>query len=315
MNDKQLALGRRGFLRTSIGAGLAAAGALGAARKKIVFVAGPKSHGYGQHAHNSGCLLLAKCLNESVPGVEAVVHQDGWPAEASLFDGASAIVVFADGGAKHPMLGHFAEVDRLVKRGAGLAVMHYALIVDKGEQGNYFLDWIGGYYETHWSVNPMWTAEFKKLPSHPVTRGVKPFTIRDEWYYHMRFQPDMKGVTPVLTAVPPDATRERQFGPHSGNPVVASRKGMPEHVAWVYDRPGGGRGFGFTGGHYHWAWGEDDYRTLVLNGIAWTAGLEIPASGVPSATPTWPDLLANEEGERPEGFTQEQAREQLHPPK
>ncbi|NIP84606.1 MAG: hypothetical protein GTO03_03250, partial [Planctomycetales bacterium] len=28
--------------------------------KKIVFIAGRKSHGYGSHEHNAGCLLLAK---------------------------------------------------------------------------------------------------------------------------------------------------------------------------------------------------------------------------------------------------------------
>ena len=35
---------------------------------------------------------------------------------------------------------------------------------------------------------------------------------------------------------------------HSGNPHVRARMGMPEHVAWAYERPGGGRSFGFTGG-------------------------------------------------------------------
>jgi type 1 glutamine amidotransferase len=291
-----------------------ASGASAAGPAKIAFVAGPKSHGYGQHAHNSGCLLLAKCLNDHLPGVDAVVHQDGWPADPSFFDGASAIVLFADGGAKNPILGHFEEVDRLVKQGVGLAVLHYALIVEKGEEGNYFQDWIGGYYETHWSVNPMWTAAFKQLPRHPITRGVKPFAIRDEWYYHMRFRPEMEDVTPILTAVPPDATRERKFGPHSGNPVVASRKGMPEHVAWAYEPATGGRGFGFTGGHYHWAWGDDNYRTLMLNGIAWAAGIDIPAGGVPSPALSWEDLLANEEGERPEGFSEQNARALLYPP-
>ncbi len=45
-----------------------------------------------------------------------------------------------------------------------------------------------------------------KLPEHPITRGVKPFKINDEWYYHMRFREEMEGVTPILTDLPPDAT-------------------------------------------------------------------------------------------------------------
>ncbi|WP_075087748.1 hypothetical protein [Verrucomicrobium spinosum] len=82
---------------------------------------------------------------------------------------------------------------------------------------------------------------------------MKPFTTNDEWYFHMRFRPNMKGVTPVLSDIPPDTTMKRPDGPHSGNPTVreevANKK--PQHVAWAAERDGGGRGFGFTGGHYH----------------------------------------------------------------
>ena len=44
-----------------------------AGRKKIVFVAGQPSHGYAEHEHYAGCLLLAKCLKEGLPDVETVV--------------------------------------------------------------------------------------------------------------------------------------------------------------------------------------------------------------------------------------------------
>ena len=53
-------------------------------------------------------------------------------------------------------------------------------------------------------------------------------------------------------------------------------------MAWARQRPDGGRGFGFTGGHDHWNWGDDDFRKLVLNAIVWTAKLDVPAEGVPS---------------------------------
>ena len=68
---------------------------------------------------------------------------------------------------------------------------------------------------------------------------------------------------------------------------------MPEHVCWVCQRPDGGRGFGFTGAHCHWNWACDSFRTVVLNGIVWTAGLDVPAGGVPSKTPSYEDLLLN----------------------
>src|SRR5262249_49493524 len=131
-----------------------------------------------------------------------------------------------------------------------------------------------------WSVNPTWTADYQKLPAHPVTHGVKPFKIHDEWYYHMRLSDK---ATAILEATPPDSTREQPDGPHSGNAAVRARQGMPEVTAWAIERPGGGRGFGFTGGHFHKNWSNDDFRKLVLNAIAWVSGVEVPAEGVASA--------------------------------
>src|SRR5437667_297020 len=137
---------------------------------------------------------------------------------------------------------------------------------------------LGGYFEINWSVNPHWTAKFEKLPDHPVTRGVKPFETNDEWYYHMRFREGMKNVTPILTAVPPDSTRKGKDSTHGGNPAVREEigKNTPEHVMWVSENEGGGRGFGFTGGHRHWNWQNDNQRTLMLNAICWIAKVEVP---------------------------------------
>ena len=271
-----------------------------AQRKKVVMLPGPASHGFGCHEHKAGLMLLARLLNEKVPGVEATVVAKGWPADPKVFDGAAAIVIDCDGGSL--IRQHLDELDALMKRGVGLAVLHYATCVPKGKPGDAMLRWIGGYFESHWSVNPTWMADFTALPDHPITRGVTPFRIRDEWYYHMRFVPDMKGVTPILTAIPPDKTRERPDGAFSNNPTVRARKGMAEHVAWAYERPdGGGRGFGYTGNHWHWNWAHDDARTLVLNALVWVAGAEVPANGVRTRTPTVAELEANLDAKRPRG--------------
>ncbi|MHB0956197.1 MAG: ThuA domain-containing protein [Pirellulaceae bacterium] len=269
--------------------------------KKIVFVAGPASHGYGSHEHYAGCLLLAKCLQE-VPSVETVVHQNGWPADPHALDNANTIVVFADGGGGNPINAHLEQVESLMQKGVGLVCLHYAVQVDAPEARECFLNWIGGYFEIHWSVNPFWTAEFAQFPDHPVTRGVVPFEIDDEWYYHMRFRPNLEGVTHVLSARPPEETRKGPDGPFSGNPTVRARVGMVEHLAWTRQRPEGGRGFGFTGGHWHWNWGHDQFRKLVLNGIAWTAGIEIPPDGIDSPTPSFQDLEANQDFPKPADF-------------
>src|SRR5690606_27756285 len=94
-------------------------------------------------------------------------------------------------------------MDQLAQRGVGIVCIHYAVEVPKGPSGEKFLNWIGGYFETDWSVNPHWVAQFEKLPDHPITRGVAPFAADDEWYYHMRFRPELKNVTPILSALPP----------------------------------------------------------------------------------------------------------------
>jgi type 1 glutamine amidotransferase len=75
---------------------------------------------------------------------------------------------------------------------------------------------------------------------------------------------------------------DRPDGPHEGNPAVreAVKRGELQVMAWACERQDGGRGFGFTGGHYHHNWGNDDVRKLVLNAILWTAKVEVPAAGV-----------------------------------
>jgi len=280
-------------------------------RKKIVLIAGPGSHRYGSHEHNAGCLLLAKLLNENMPEVYAAVYTNGWPKDPTAFDNTDAIAIYCDGGGRHVVMPHLDEVENLVKKGVGIAFIHYAVTVPKGKGGNCLLDWIGGYYETYWSVNPHWEAEFKKLPKHPITRGAKPFSINDEWYYHMRFAENMENVTPILTAIPPDSTRKRKDGAHSGNPHVRARMGMPEHVAWAYQRPDGGRGFGFTGGHWHWNWAHDDFRKLVLNALVWITGAEVPPDGVLSKTPSLEELEANQDYPKPKNWNREKIQQDI----
>ncbi|MEE8467999.1 MAG: family 16 glycoside hydrolase [Planctomycetota bacterium] len=282
--------------------------------KKIYFMAGPRSHGYGAHEHYAGCMLLANALAESNPHYEIVVYQDGWPGDPTAFEGADTIVMYCDGGGGHPVAEHLAQVEALSAEGVGVVCIHYGVEVVKGEPGERFLDWIGGYFEAHWSVNPHWKAEFLELPEHPITRGVAPFAIQDEWYYHMRFREDMQGVTPILTAIPPASTLEREDGSHSGNPDVRAKAGQGQHLAWASERAGGGRGFGFTGGHFHWNWGNDNFRTLMLNAILWTAHAEVPEEGVPSRRPTLLDLQRNQDGPAPDDFGGDTIRERLDLP-
>ncbi len=195
------------------------------------------------------------------------------------------------------------QFEDIMNRGVGLVCIHYGVEVPKGPTGQRFLQWIGGYFETNWSVNPHWDASFSDLPDHPITRGVNPFEINDEWYYHMRFAPEMTRVTPILAALPPESTLARGDGTHSGNPYVREevKAKKPQYLAWAFVRGDGkGRGFGFTGGHFHRNWQNDDFRKLVLNAIAWTAHVEVPENGISSATPGDAELDANQDEPKPE---------------
>jgi len=259
-----------------------ALGARGENAKKIVFIAGAPSHGPGEHEHRAGCLLLKSCLDQ-VPGVSSIVYSNGWPQDpTAAFDGAATVVIYSDGGGGHPLLqdNRLKSMGDLMAKGVGLACLHYAVEPTKEKGEKEFLDWLGGCFEIDRSVNPTWTAEFKEMPSHPITRGAEPFEIHDEWYFNLRFAET--GVTRILTAVPPQSTMDRPDGPHEGNPGVreAVKQGQAQCVAWAFERPDGGRGFGFTGGHYHKNWGNDQIRRLVLNAILWTAKVEVPATGV-----------------------------------
>ena len=109
---------------------------------------------------------------------------------------ADAVVVYCDGGGGHLLNPHLEEFAQVMDCGVGLVCLHYAVEVPQGESGDAFLGWLGGYFETNWSVNPHWTAKFTEFPEHPITRGVRPFEINDEWYFHMRFREQMRGVQP-----------------------------------------------------------------------------------------------------------------------
>ena len=255
-------------------------------KTRVVLIAGKDSHGSNAHNWGEGVDLLSNALTrESRLPIETAIFKGGWPTDSSIFKDAATVVILSDGGGRHPLNKNLKEFKSLADKGVGLVCVHYAVEVPKGTPGEMMKKWLGGYFEIFWSVNPHWTAEFKSLPKHPITRGVHPFSLRDEWYYHMRFRDGLKGVTPILSALPPEDTLKRGDGPHSNNPHV--RKSVLErkekqHVAWASEAENGQRGFGITGAHHHKSWDNDDFRTCVLNAILWTANMEVPQGGVKS---------------------------------
>lgn len=264
---------------------------------RIVLVAGRPSHPAGMHEFRAGTMLMQKALS-GMPGVTADVYTNGWPTKQvdgaavddnAAFDGADAVLIFSDGGKGHPAIqgDRIKVIDALAAKGIGLAFAHYAVEVPAGVPGDAMHRWVGGYYETNFSVNPMWAPAFDSLPNHPVARGVGPFATYDEWYFNMRWvaDPAAKGrVTPILTARPTDDVRDGPYvSPRGPYPHIIADSGRVETMMWLYERPDGGRSFGFTGGHTHANWGDVNQRRILLNALLWIAKADVPARGVVDA--------------------------------
>jgi len=276
----------------------------GTQERKLVLIAGKPSHPPLMHEFRAGCLLLEKCLQD-IEGLTVEVHDNGWVSDESTFDDADAVVIYADGGGKHPALQgeNLETLRKLVNRGVGFGCMHYGVEVPPGQANEEFKAWIGGHYEHMYSCNPIWEPNFDSLPDHPTTRGVENFSIKDEWYFNMRFVGGIEGnqpykekgmdFKPILVAKPSDDVRNGPYvypkGPYDH---IIADSGREEAMLWVVERPDGGRGFGFTGGHFHMNWGNESFRKIILNTLNWVSKNDVPANGVESKVTEW-DLAQN----------------------
>ncbi|MFC4995095.1 PVC-type heme-binding CxxCH protein [Rubritalea tangerina] len=251
--------------------------------KKILFLAGKKSHANGEHEFQAGCNLLAEALNKSGLDIEAKVYHPGFPKDESIFKGVDACIVYADAG------GRFGEgykvLDKYVKGGMGIMFMHYGVHPKKQVGEKFYLPWIGGYMDDKESVNPHWIADLTPNKKHPVSYGLPDkFPAFDEFYYNMIFADgkDCSCCGGAVTGVPSPDRMIRYINMWNENGEKGF--GKPQKLMWYKDTPigEGGRGIGFTGGHYHRNWAIDDFRKMVLNAIVWTARGEVPKGGVPS---------------------------------
>lgn len=254
-------------------------------------------------------MILSKGMEDAGVPVEVQVTRE-WPS-ADLLSKQDALVIYADGWGAHPANGHVAELKKFMDAGGGLTVIHWATGLGSPEAGNKKKDqrvdpvrrqWrnlVGADFEPWHSVSRFWDASFEKLPDHPVTRGVPPFVVHDECYFHLRCDdPEHAHVTPLHGAVPPVSIIHpgRAMDSGSVSAVEAVKKGEEQYCAWGFERPDGGRAFGFTGGHTHWNWGRDELRMLILNGIYWCAGGEVPGSGFHTQRPRTEEMLEHLKG-------------------
>lgn len=206
---------------------------------------------------------------KQTPGVEVVLVKKEWPENDSVFDGAASVVFYTDGGGKQAYLAtpeHVALVQKLADGKTGLVNIHQAVEFTPAF-AKQSADWTGGVYNAL-SSRGHWDSVHDKFPEHPITRGVTPWKINDGWLNHFKFPAEMKGITPLVWS-----GKEALGSPEGGDKDV---------VSWTFDRASGGRSFNFSGLDAHHAWELDGMRKLVINGILWSAGVEIPAGGAKS---------------------------------
>lgn len=231
---------------------------------KIVLVAGSNFFKAGEHEYVGGCAVLTDLLRQT-PNVAPVLALD-WPQKAETLAGAKAVVFFFDGAEKHAVLkgDRAKELQKLADAGAGIVQFHQAVDYPK-DFGDRARGWAGGAWEKGVGERAHWVEEFKTFPDHPICRGVTAFKIDDGWLWKIKFADGAKGVTPLLRTWNPKATTKPE--------------GLQDVVAWAFERPGGGRSFNFTGGHLHASLAQDGYRRFLVNGILWSAGIDIPKDG------------------------------------
>jgi len=144
-------------------------------------------------------------------------------------------------------------------------MLHQASTIRPDETGLDLKPWLGGV--RHGMIDRADETVAFTLAAHAISRGVKPFAYKDEFYPTIDLA--SSGVAPILVA------RLNAVDTASGTvtPVTAP-------VAWAYQRPGGGRAFTFTGLHYLAGLDQPELRKLLLNAILWSAGRHVPAAGV-----------------------------------
>ncbi len=254
-----------------------------AAAKKIVILAGKKSHGpEGNGIHDylwSARLLKAMFDTSNIrDSVRVEFHENGWPNDPTALEDADTIMVISDGrdgelfeeAPQFSSAEHLAAIQRQMDRGCGFVTFHFSTFAPN-VYARQILNWAGGYFQWETDGRKQWYSNIKTLgadvqvaaPDHPIVRGVTPFHMEEEFYYNLRFDPADKALVPLLKVS-----------------ALGGRDPDGNVVAWARQRADGGRGFGTTCGHFYSNWKNPDFRKFMLNAIAWSGGVEVPAGGV-----------------------------------
>ncbi len=234
-------------------------------RRLLLLSQGPDGHPPATHEYEAGLKVLQKCLAKT-PGLEVTLERadEPWEAGPARLEQADGAVIFLSEGAKWVQNDprRLDALARLAARGGGLVAIHWGLGTKDAGPIDAYLKLLGGCHggpDRRYKVVEATIRPAQPRRRHPIATGIEPLAVRDEFYYRLKFIQPAGQVQPVLTV-----------------PI----EGREETVAWAWQRPDGGRSFGFSGLHYHDNWRLPAYRRLMTQGTLWAMRLPIPEGGV-----------------------------------
>ncbi len=137
------------------------------------------------------------------------------------------------------------EFRAYIEEGGGFLSVHSGNAFFKENDCPEYTGLIGGYFVAH---PPRCAVEVRAVGSHPITRGVEPFTIRDEQY---QLEVTAEDAIQILE------TESASGGVQTGGYVRTIGKGRLGVL---------------TPGHNLSVWQNESFRRLLLQSIRWCAG-------------------------------------------
>src|SRR5665213_140481 len=209
----------------------------------IVLVAGPKDHGPGEHDYPEWQKrwqpLLAKAPKVEVTTAFGRPDQKVWKS--------ADVMIFYCWGPQFWDDASYKQLDAFLARGGGLVLLHSAVISAKEPQklaDRIGYGWISaGAKYRHGAHDLVFTAK-----DNPITQGFSKLHMVDEDYW------------PIM-----GRTKDAEVL------ATTADDGGDWPMLWTCQR-GKGRVFATILGHYLWTFDDPLARTLILRGIAWSAG-------------------------------------------
>ncbi len=247
-----------------------------AAPKRVLLIGqGPDGHPVGTHEYMAGVKVIEQLFKPFAADITTTIVKadEPWPEGPALIDKADGIVLLVTQGAQWMQATpeRYAALQKFCERKGALVALHWSVGAKDATFIAGQLALLGG---TRGGPQRKYVVQENDIhiaaPQHPVVAGLGDFRINDEFYYRLDLQPKSDAFIPLLTT---------------------QLEGREETIGWAWDRPDGGRSFGFVCLHFHKNWERIEYRRLVTQAILWTLRLPIPDGGLKDAQLPLPEGL------------------------